>query len=270
MPLRLISASILIPAALALVFFAPPGIYLAVIAVVGTFCLYEYFRIMERMGFRGQPWLGYISFWILIKGLSMARIPAEMLCAAVLVITFLAAMWRRESIRDRVHGLMANVLGVYYLAFSLYPAVAVRFRFGDRQGLEWTLILLVVLWVGDTAALLGGRLLGRTPFASMLSPKKTNEGAVAGLLGGVLAAVLLRQYFFSDLPLGHVAAASLLIAAFGQLGDLAESMLKRAAEVKESSGLIPGHGGVLDRVDSMLFALPVLYLYLLILYTPMA
>jgi phosphatidate cytidylyltransferase len=90
-------------------------------------------------------------------------------------------------------------------------------------------------------------------------------GAVAGLLFGLIAALLLRHFLFRDLPAAHVAAAAILTGVFGQLGDLAESMLKRAAEVKESSTLIPGHGGVLDRIDSLLFAFPVLYIYLLLI-----
>ncbi len=137
-----------------------------------------------------------------------------------------------------------------------------RFTFGPRAGLAWTFILLAVIWAGDTAALFAGRSFGRTPFARHLSPKKTNEGAVAGILAGVLAAVLMRQFFFAELLLRDVVVASILMGAFGQLGDLAESMLKRAGEVKESSHLIPGHGGVLDRIDSLLFAFPVLWLYL--------
>jgi phosphatidate cytidylyltransferase len=182
--------------------------------------------------------------------------------ASVVAAAFLAAMWRQDPIKDRVLGLMANLLGIFYLTYSLLSAYAVRFSFGEHVGLEWTLTLLVVIWTGDTAALLAGRSFGRTPIAAQLSPKKTNEGAVAGLLAGLAAAALLRYGFFTDLPWPHVLASSLLIGLFGQLGDLAESMLKRAAEVKESSNLIPGHGGVLDRIDSLLFAFPVLCLYL--------
>jgi phosphatidate cytidylyltransferase len=85
-------------------------------------------------------------------------------------------------------------------------------------------------------------------------------------LGGLAVAAALQYFFFQDLPLRHVVAASILLGIFGQLGDLAESMMKRAAEIKDSSQLIPGHGGVLDRMDSLLFAFPVLYFYLLLLY----
>ena len=110
--------------------------------------------------------------------------------------------------------------------------------------MQWTLLLLSVVWVGDIAALIIGKLLGKKPFAPVLSPKKTYEGALAGLLAGVGIAVAVQQFLFTDLPLLHATIASVLLGIFGQLGDLAESMLKRAAEIKDSSRLIPGHGGV--------------------------
>lgn len=266
--LRIASALVMIPVTLAVVYFAPPVYYLTALGIVGSLCLYEYFRLMQKMGLRGQPWLGFAGFWALITGLWTGPFPATTLAMVILIAAFLAAMARGDSMQDRVLGMMVNLLGIFYLAFCLYPAIAVRFNFGDRLGREWTLTLLVVIWTGDTAAFLGGKSFGRTPFAAQLSPKKTNEGAVSGLIAGVIVALLLRHFFFTDLPLKHVIAASLLIGAFGQLGDLAESMLKRAAQVKESSNLIPGHGGVLDRIDSLLFAFPVLYLYLQQVYAP--
>jgi len=262
MLLRIVSAMILIPAALAVVFFASPNYYLAILGMVGSVCLLEYYQIMRKMGLSGQPWFGLAGFWFLFVGLKTMFWPFPILCSSLLIAAFLAALWRRAPIRERVLGLMTDLLGVAYLALCLYPAVGVRFGFGERVGLEWTLVLLAVIWAGDTGALFGGKAFGRTPFAPRISPKKTNEGAVAGLLAGLLVAWLLQLFFFSDLPLRHVLMASLLMGMFGQLGDLAESMLKRAADVKESSYLIPGHGGALDRIDSLLFAFPVLYLYL--------
>jgi phosphatidate cytidylyltransferase len=161
---------------------------------------------------------------------------------------------------------MSEMFGIFYLVLFLYPALPVRYDFGDKTGLHWFLLLLAVIWTGDTAALAVGKKFGRTRFAPVLSPKKTNEGAIAGLLGGIAAAALLQHFLFPDLPLRHVLISAVLLGFFGQLGDLAESMLKRAAETKDSSQLIPGHGGVLDRMDSLLFAFPVLYIYMLQLY----
>jgi len=244
------------------VFFATPELYLAALGVVGTLCLREYFQIMPKLGARGQAWFGYAGLWILLAGLRLAWLSAITLSSCLLLAAFLAAMWRRDSMRDRVLGLMVNLLGIFYLAFCLYPAFVVRYAFGESVGLQWTLLVLAVTWVGDTAALFGGKRFGRTKFAPSLSPNKTNEGAIAGLLAGVLAAVILHYLFFAGISLRHMIPAALLIGLFGQLGDLAESMLKRAADVKESGSLIPGHGGVLDRMDSLLFAFPVLCLYL--------
>jgi phosphatidate cytidylyltransferase len=264
--LRIISALVLIPLTLVMVFAAPPQYYLVALGIVGSLCLREYFQIMQRMEWRGQPWFGYAAFWILLVGFWVQWLPISLLCAILLMAAFLAAMWRPGPIRDRVQGLMVNLLGISYFALFLYSIFAVRFAFGLRIGLEWTLIVLVVVWSGDTAALFAGRSFGRTPFAPLLSPKKTNEGAAAGLAAGLLVAVLLRQVYFLDIPRRHIIAVALLVGIFGQLGDLAESMIKRAAEVKESSHLIPGHGGILDRVDSLLFAFPVLYFYLQQIY----
>jgi phosphatidate cytidylyltransferase len=262
MKTRIISACVLIPLTLTVVFFAPPILYLAILLVLGCFCLYEYFKIMDGSGWHGQPWFGYSAFCLLLSALAMSKIPAASLFAGLSMAAFLAATWRRKPMRERVLGLMVNLLGVLYLALPLYSALSVRFDFGARPGVAWTIILLGVIWTGDTAALCTGKLMGRTPLAPLLSPKKTCEGAVGGLLAGVCAALLLRHFFFHDLAPNHVIAVALIAGVFGQLGDLAESMLKRAAEVKESSHLIPGHGGVLDRVDSLLFAFPALYLYL--------
>ena len=264
--LRIVSALVLGPLILIIVLYAPPTYYLAVLGIVGSLCLREYFDLMGKCGLRGQPWFGYAGLWMLLIGLRVNAFPAAGLSAALLVAAFLAAMARQDPIRDRVLGLMVNLSGIFYLAFCLNSAFAVRYgNAGAQAGREWTVLLLAVIWVGDSAALFAGKGFGRTPFAPRLSPKKTNEGAVAGLLAGLLAAVLLRHFLFTDLPLRHVVVTSLLLGLFGQLGDLAESMLKRAAEVKESSNLIPGHGGMLDRVDSLLFAFPILYLYLQLL-----
>jgi phosphatidate cytidylyltransferase len=264
---RIISAIVLISLALLAVIYATPILFLAGIGIVGTACLYEYFRLIRSMKFDVQPWLGYIVFWAMLIALSQSRLPATIVVSLALIAFFLSAMWRRRTpVRDRALGLMAQLLGVFYCALFLYPALPIRYDFGDKIGLHWTLILLFTVWAGDTFALVFGKTMGRHPFAPMLSPKKTNEGSMAGLLGGLAVAVALQHFFFQDLPIRHVAAASIILGFFGQLGDLAESMLKRAAEIKDSSQLIPGHGGVLDRMDSLLFAFPVLYFYLLVLY----
>jgi len=270
---RILSAIILIPASLLVVIYAPPAVYLIGVGALGSLCLYEYCGMMRNMGIRIQAWFVFPAFWFLFGAFGICGLNASIgagyitaALAAALLAAFLTALWRPSlTMRERAVAMMAETLGVFYFTIFLYPVVFVRFGFGTTDGLYWTILVLAVIWANDTAALAVGKKFGRTRFAPRLSPKKTNEGAAGGLAAGVIAAVLLQRFLF-DLPTVHVVAVSVLTGVFGQLGDLAESLLKRAAEVKDSSRLIPGHGGALDRMDSLLFAFPVLYIYLVFLY----
>jgi phosphatidate cytidylyltransferase len=264
---RIISAAILLPIAILAIFYATPIYFLIGIGIIGTICLYEYFGLIQALGIKVQPLWGYGAFWLLLFAFQQQRFPTVILVALVLIAAFLSAMWRYHlPIRERAFALMAEILGIFYIALFLYPAIPIRYAFGNIIGMHWTFILLAVICGVDTTALAVGKTLGKTRFAPLLSPKKTNEGALGGLLGGMIVAVALQHFLFSELPLIHVIIASILLGVFGQLGDLAESMLKRAAAIKDSSHLIPGHGGALDRMDSLLFGFPVLYAYLVLIY----
>jgi phosphatidate cytidylyltransferase len=271
---RVLSAIILIPLSLLVVIYATPVCFLIGIGFVGTICLYEYFGLMLAMNIRVRPWFGYGIFWILLvvffyldfylDFLERFAIP---ILAVTVITSFISAIWRRNlAVRDRTLGLMAELLGILYITLFLYPALPIRYDFGNSTGLHWTLLMLLIIWGGDTFALAVGKKIGKRPFAPVLSPKKTKEGALAGLLAGIGIAAGVQHFLFTELPLQHVIAVSILLGIFGQLGDLAESMIKRAAGIKDSSHLIPGHGGVLDRMDSLLFSFPVLYGYLLLIY----
>jgi phosphatidate cytidylyltransferase len=263
---RILSAMLLIPVALAFVAFAPPPVFVAGIGIVGTLCVYEYLQLTRAMGLRCRGWFVYGAVWSTLVVFHTGWLPAPAILSGVLLAGFMASMWTREPLKERALGLMAGLLGVFYPLLCLYPAVPLRFGFGEEAGLHWILTLLVVIWMNDIAALVVGKKLGRTPFSPLISPKKTREGAAGGLMAGILAALLVQVFLFPDLPRLHVLVMSILVGIAGQLGDLAESMIKRAAQVKDSSSLIPGHGGILDRIDSLMFALPVLYIYLLFVH----
>jgi phosphatidate cytidylyltransferase len=123
---------------------------------------------------------------------------------------------------------------------------------------DFLFVLFAIIWVGDTAAYYGGRALGRHLLAPKVSPKKTVEGAIAGLIGSVAAGIVAGIWLLGE-PALNMAGPALGVAIAGQVGDLAESVLKRSAGVKDSSSILPGHGGILDRLDSLFFAAPIFY-----------
>ena len=219
---RIISALVLIPLAILIVVCAPPIFFLVGIGLIGTACLYEYFGLMRAMGIRVQPLFGILAFWVLLIALRQGKFPPVALLALVLITAFLSTLWRKSTVRERALALMAEVLGIFYFVLFLYPAIPVRHDFGEKIGMQWILLLLVVIWSGDTFALLAGKSFGKHLLAPVLSPKKTYEGAVAGLLGGVGIAAAAQCLFLPDLPIFHVIIVSLLLGVFGQFGDLAE------------------------------------------------
>lgn len=155
---------------------------------------------------------------------------------------------------------LARTFGLVYVAlpFSFLPLVK-----GFDRGEWWIMTLFFIIWGNDTFAYYTGRTLGRHKLSPRISPKKTVEGAAGGLVGGIIAALICRTLFGLDVQAPALVAFAIVAGVVGITGDLAESVLKRAAGVKDSGNLIPGHGGVLDRTDSLLFAFPLLYYFLL-------
>ncbi len=150
------------------------------------------------------------------------------------------------------------LLGCAYIALGFLA-------FFGTKALSGTLWLLLIIWSTDTAAYEFGRRFGRTPLASQLSPNKTVEGALAGVAGGLIVGLLYGLIFMKEAGFGAALLIPLLISIIGQIGDLLESKFKRMAGVKDSANIFPGHGGVLDRFDSILLAAPFMYVFLLIM-----
>jgi phosphatidate cytidylyltransferase len=153
--------------------------------------------------------------------------------------------------------------GVMYIGM-LYPFV---FQLGNKSsynihGGDWLLFLFGILWVGDTAAMFVGKACGKRKLAPAVSPNKTVEGFIGGIIGAIAIGIIMYYWKFSSLEMYHMILIAVGCSVFGQLGDLVESMWKRSLSIKDSSALIPGHGGVLDRFDSLLFAAPFMYFYI--------
>ena len=175
----------------------------------------------------------------------------------------LRSLWGAPSLgfRDAMRDYGYTAAGAIYLGLPLSLALVLR---AEVQGLEWILIVLLGTFATDTGAFFTGRAIGRRPLAPSISPGKTQEGAVGGFLAGVGAVMALAALLDLPLSIPESAVLGALVAVAGQVGDLVESKIKRSAGAKDAGGLIPGHGGILDRLDSVVFVIIVVYAFFVI------
>ena len=191
---------------------------------------------------------------------------AELLEVILLTSVFLAAtfsLFRGKDLKEYWGCAASTVLGILYIGFCFSWFFPLRFS-GVTDGRAAVLFLLLVNWAGDAFALLVGRTMGRHFFVPTISPRKTVEGSIAGLAGSVLIGWLCWLWFWRTEELRTVILLSVVASIVGQMGDLVESAMKRAGGLKDSGGLLPGHGGLLDRIDSLVFAVPAVWLVLVL------
>lgn len=255
---RILSGLALASAALAAIWFLTPLALLGVALVVAALAFAEYARIVAAIG-------ATIPWWstLLLTLVACAMVPFPWIDPAVVLVLALITAAANVLVSDRVGAptladTAAAVLAPVYIGLPLGALVGVA----AVAGREAVLVLIGTVAVSDTAQYYTGRALGRTPLAPRRSPKKTVEGAVGGLVvAPVVLAVAGSQWLPGFSPV-RLAVVGVLLVAAGIIGDLFESMLKRAADLKDSSHLIPGHGGVLDRIDALLFAAPIFYFFI--------
>lgn len=266
---RALTAAVLVPALLVVLWLG--GVVLAVaVAAITVLAAREVFALLTGSGHATFPWLGMALALTVILDATFPEVleGSGLLLIAIGVVLVAVAAFSRTDPRDGLTAWIATVFGAIYvslLAFVLrlghaapaVPADAPLEVIGADRG--WILLLILAVWSYDTGAYLVGKRFGRTKFLTHISPSKTYAGLVGGIVATTIVVTILLwglgQWPVHGLVLGP------LVALAAQAGDLAESMLKRAAGEKDSSQLIPGHGGMLDRVDSFLFAAPVLTLY---------
>lgn len=171
---------------------------------------------------------------------------------------FLAGMLGKRSFNDTLSGASLKTLGVVYIAWPLAHLVLLKTG-GDSK---WILFLLVVVWINDTFALITGKTMGRHKLSPQVSPNKTVEGALGGIIAGVMAGFIYNKVSGLGMTPFAVAGLSIAIGVAGIIGDLIESVIKRSAGAKDSGSIIPGHGGALDRIDSLIFPIPLIYYFL--------
>ncbi|HUL29480.1 MAG TPA: phosphatidate cytidylyltransferase, partial [Thermodesulfobacteriota bacterium] len=186
----------------------------------------------------------------------------------VIILLILAVLFMAVS-RDlvlTVSKMGMALFGILFIGFLLSYVSVVR---NMTNGRPWVLFLITTVWAGDISALLSGSLLGRHKLYPKISPKKTFEGLAGAIVGSIVVALVFSRLFIPNLGRGFCVLLGIGLGIFGQLGDFTESMLKRSAQVKDSGTLIPGHGGMLDRLDSFLFSAPFLYYALLYFFKEM-
>ena len=179
--------------------------------------------------------------------------------AAGLLLIMVARLFSSRPVDGALEDISSTALGVFYVAMLFAFQVAIR---RGVDGKQWFVFLYFIIWASDIGAYAVGLTFGKHRLFEKVSPKKSIEGFLGALVASAGMALLCRVWFMPAVGIGEAIAIALLLAVVGTIGDLAESLLKRAAGVKDSGGIIPGHGGILDRMDSMLFAAPVLYYYL--------
>jgi len=253
---RVLTAAVLLPLLVGIVLYGKGWPFTLLVECTALLCAREYFRM-----FFPSPrewWVG-----IALTGLiyaSGALLPFPLAVSSLLCIVALAVFHflRVEgTMEERVRGAALTVLGAVYLGgfLSAYPRVIHLPR-----GEHWVFLGLVTVVAGDTVAYFAGRAWGKRPLSPRISPNKTVEGAVGGFLASALGGAAYAAAFLPAVPSWFALCASAVLGAVGQCGDLFESMLKRAAGVKDSGTLLPGHGGMFDRADALVAAGPPLYL----------
>ena len=288
---RILTAVVLIPIVLLLVLWAPVRVVALVTALVALLAVQEFLKLAEGYGVRPLRWPTYIFVGGLFLFLALSPANGKPLlstaifvytigfAAAIAPFVFLTVGMRQINLSAALPAAMVSVFAFGYVALPLGLLVQLREQW---SGAFLLLYLLLLVWAADIFAYFVGRSLGRHLMSPRISPKKTWEGALASLLASLVVGMLLYNYalpistallnaglierrdgFFAlqKPPLGPTLLLSAAINIAAQLGDLAESLIKRGAGVKDSGTILPGHGGMLDRIDALLFAAPVLWYY---------
>jgi phosphatidate cytidylyltransferase len=276
---RILTAAILIPAVVAAVLWAPASVVVVFATAVLLITLLEFFSIASHAGFHGfRTWTGFCALaiffmqWLVsaeqryaIAGqLLLTHSPDAAASFSIEIALMLFALgcmaiilFGRQPVVDSLGALSISAAAMIFLVLPF--SAVVRLEGAGHEGRKMLLFALVLVWVGDTFAYCVGRSIGRFPMATHLSPKKTWEGAFANLAGSILVAIVAQHWL--ALPTGHLIAMAVAANIAGQGGDLLESGYKRSAGVKDSGTILPGHGGMLDRIDALIFAAPIVWYY---------
>jgi phosphatidate cytidylyltransferase len=266
---RILTAIVGLPILLYTVWSQTPYFFVALTAIAALLALNEFYSLASRVDCKPQVFIGYATGLVVLTSFVIGNPSlAVVSLVALSIVSLAAALLGSDEMRASIANVSATMFGVVYITLLTGCLIGVR-MLPDAVGslaaphLASKLLTMFFAFVmlTDTGAYYVGRLTGRHKLAPRISPGKTVEGAIGGFVMAMITGLLCRATFFPEIPIAHALVLGAVMGIVGQIGDLAESMLKRGAGVKDSGNLLPGHGGMLDRVDSILFCAPVLYYY---------
>jgi phosphatidate cytidylyltransferase len=263
---RILTAIVALPILLYTVWSPFPYFFVAVAAIAAVLALNEFYGLASNAGCRPFAVIGQVGALSVIACFVLQQQQWVVAVFAALVIALLGAgLTRPQQMASSLVSASSTLFGVVYVGLLAAFLVGVR-MIGDAPvsahiASKLLTLFFAIVMMTDTGAYYTGRAIGRHKLAPRVSPGKTIEGAAGGLVAALAAGPLCRLLFFPELPLVESVLLGALVSTLGQVGDLVESMLKRGSGVKDSSNLLPGHGGMLDRLDSILVAAPAIYYY---------
>lgn len=256
---RELTAAVLSPITIWLVFWGPKPVFDGAVALVSLLAMYEFLVLGRRKGYDIPVYLCLLIALLIMAAFVLEDLSVEIGMYVTLLAIPASYVLARKDIDSALPSTAVAVLATMYV--GMLGGSLIRLRNDFPEGPRMVAFLLFVVWLGDAGAYYTGKKFGKHKLSPRISPKKTVEGLLGGVATSVVAAVAIHFIFLDELPLIHAAIAGAILSVAGVIGDLAESMWKRSAAVKDSGTLIPGHGGFLDRFDSILYTAPILYIY---------
>lgn len=256
---REITAAIGAPFVIWLIGWSHPYVFNSVIAIVAVLAMVEFIQLGRHKGYHIPLVLCVGVMLIIMSAFVLEDLSVELGMFAALLFIPASYVFSTKPIEDSLPSSAVAVLATTYV--GLLGGSLIRLRHDFPDGWKLVFFLLLVVWLGDTGAYYIGKKFGKHKLSPRISPQKTVEGLAGGIATSIITAIVIHLTFFPSFPLLHAIIAGVILSVAGVVGDLAESMWKRSAAVKDSGTLLPGHGGFLDRFDSILFTAPILYCY---------